>query len=187
MLWCGVAVSYPRRLEILTICRCQSAAKTALSPWLHFKTLSVGLARNWTQGYHFDVCYSTNWTNQSVQWTVNCNLFSGICLPAEHEGVHYIRTRWNGSVSSRLNWNLKVLVFNERGKPKYLDKNLLEQGREPTTNPTHIWRRRQDLNPGHIGGRRVLSPLHHRCSRVAREKGRSLGRKVSNPEQLPLR
>ena len=45
---------------------------------------------------------------------------------------------------SRLNW-----------------KNLSEQEREPTTNSTHIWCRRQDLNPGHIGGRRVLSLLHN--------------------------
>ena len=36
-----------------------------------------------------------------------------------------------------------------------------EQEREPTTNSTHIWRRRRDLNPGHIGGRRALSLLRH--------------------------
>ena len=54
--------------------------------------------------------------------------------------------------------------FKERGKPEYPEKNLSEQGREPTTNSTHIWRRRQDSNPGHIGGRRVLSPLLHPCS-----------------------
>ena len=30
-----------------------------------------------------------------------------------------------------------------------------------TTNAAHIWRRRRDLNPGHIGGRRALSPLRH--------------------------
>ena len=36
-----------------------------------------------------------------------------------------------------------------------------KQRREPTTNSTHIWRRRRDLNPGHIGGRRALSPLRH--------------------------
>ena len=48
-----------------------------------------------------------------------------------------------------------MLVFEERGKPEYPEKNLSEQGREPTTNSTHIWRRRRDLNPGHIGGRRV--------------------------------
>ena len=59
------------------------------------------------------------------------------------------------------NWNLEILVFEERGKPKYPEKNLSEQRREPTTNSTHIWRDRQDLNPGHIGGRRALSILHH--------------------------
>ena len=37
--------------------------------------------------------------------------------------------------------------FKERGKAEYLEKNLLEQGREPTANLTHIWRRRRDLNP----------------------------------------
>jgi len=31
-----------------------------------------------------------------------------------------------------------MLDFEERGKPEYLEKNLLEQGREPTTNSTHI-------------------------------------------------
>ena len=48
-----------------------------------------------------------------------------------------------------------MLVFEERGKPEYPEKNLSEQGREPTTNSTHIWRRRRDLNPAHIGGRKV--------------------------------
>ena len=59
------------------------------------------------------------------------------------------------------NWNLEILVFEERGKPKYPEKNLSEQRREPTTNSTHIWRDRQDLNPGHIGRRRALSILRH--------------------------
>ena len=59
------------------------------------------------------------------------------------------------------NWNLELLVFQERGKPEYPEKNLSEQRREPITNSTHILRRRQDLNPGHIGGRRALSPLRH--------------------------
>ena len=35
------------------------------------------------------------------------------------------------------NWNLEVLVFGERGKPEYPEKNLSEQGREPTTQPTY--------------------------------------------------
>ena len=62
------------------------------------------------------------------------------------------------------NWNLEMLVFAERGKPEYPEKNLSEQRREPTTNSTHIWRRVRESNPGHIGGRRVLSPLRHPCS-----------------------
>ena len=47
-----------------------------------------------------------------------------------------------------------VGFFKERGKLEYLAKNLSEQGREPTYNKlnTYIWRRRQDSNPGHIGG-----------------------------------
>ena len=68
------------------------------------------------------------------------------------------------SVRSKSNWNLKVLVFKERGKLEYPVKNPSEQGREPTTNSTHIWRQRQDSNQGCIGGRGVLSPLHYPCS-----------------------
>ena len=40
------------------------------------------------------------------------------------------------------NWNLVMLVFEERRKPEYLEKNLSEQRGEPKTNSTHIWRRR---------------------------------------------
>ena len=57
-----------------------------------------------------------------------------------------------------------MLVFEERRKPEYLEKNLLEQGREPTTNSITgnphdgpVWK----LNLGHIGGGRVLSPQRH--------------------------
>ena len=57
-----------------------------------------------------------------------------------------------------------LAVFEERGKPEYPEKNLSEQGREPTTNSTHIWRRVRESNPGHIGGRRTLSPLRYSCS-----------------------
>ena len=57
-----------------------------------------------------------------------------------------------------------MLVFAERRKPVYPEKNLSEQRRKPTTNSTHIWRQVRESNPGHIGGRRVLSPLRHPCS-----------------------
>ena len=36
-------------------------------------------------------------------------------------------------VHFRSNWNLEMLVFEERGKPEYPEKNLSEQGRKPTT------------------------------------------------------
>ena len=56
-----------------------------------------------------------------------------------------------------------MLVFEERGKPEFPEKNLSEQSREPT-NSAHIWRRVRESNPEHIGGRRALSPLHQPCS-----------------------
>ena len=46
-------------------------------------------------------------------------------------------------------------------------KNPWSKGREPTTNSTQIWHQHWELNPGHIGGRRVLSPLHRPCSQVS--------------------
>ena len=33
---------------------------------------------------------------------------------------------------------LEMLVFEERGKPEYPEKNLTEQRREPATNSNHI-------------------------------------------------
>ena len=62
------------------------------------------------------------------------------------------------------NWNLEMLVLQERGKPEYPEKNLSEQRREPTTNSTHIWRRVWELNLQHVGGSWALSPLCHPCS-----------------------
>ena len=72
--------------------------------------------------------------------------------------------------STESNWNFKMLVFEERGKPEYPEKNLSKQSREPTTNSTHIWRWVWESNPGHIGGRRALSPLCHPCSPVDHEQ-----------------
>ena len=50
-----------------------------------------------------------------------CNLFTHEHFASDH------------TISSMLNWNLKVL-----GKPRYPEKNLSEQRREPTTNLMHI-------------------------------------------------
>jgi len=49
------------------------------------------------------------------------------------------------------NWNLKMLVFEESGKPKYPEKNLAEQRREPTNNK---------LNP-HMVSTRGFEPGPH--------------------------
>ena len=73
--------------------------------------------------------------------------------------------------------------FEERGKPEYLKKNLSEQGREPTTNSAHTWRRRRDLNPGHIGGsmdnRKTVGcePSHH-CVILAPQRGKKIACRV---------
>ena len=65
---------------------------------------------------------------------------------------------------SRSNWNLEVLVLEERGKAEYPDKNLSEQRNEPTTNLTQALVSVLGFEPVHIGGRRLLSPLSHPCS-----------------------
>ena len=53
-------------------------------------------------------------------------------------GVNVIQLRMLIGDTSRSNWNLDVLVFEKRGKLECTEKNLSEQGREPTTNSTHI-------------------------------------------------
>ena len=66
---------------------------------------------------------------------------------------------------SSATWFLIELEFGnvgfwKEGKPEYPEKDLPEQRGEPTTNSTHISRRRQDLNPGRIGGGRALRSHH---------------------------
>ena len=58
-----------------------------------------------------------------------------ICLPAEHKGVTSERVQTCPYIPGS-NWNLEMLVFEERGKREYLEKNLSEQSREPTTKLT---------------------------------------------------
>ena len=82
-----------------------------------------------------------------------CNLFTHQTLKK------FVTTRSSVFVRSRSNWNLEVLVFDEKGKPENPEKNLLKQGRGQITNSTHAWRPRRGLNPGQIDEMRVLSPL----------------------------
>ena len=60
-----------------------------------------------------------------------------IYIPTEHlqnaqELVQHV------SVHSESNWNLAVLVFEERGKPEYSEKRPLGARSEQTTNSIHI-------------------------------------------------
>ena len=73
-----------------------------------------------------------------------------------------------------------MLVFGERGKPEYPEKNLSEQGREPT-NLANMRHWIGESNPGHIGGRRVLSPLRHPCSHQSRHSPAALGERLLLP------
>ena len=51
------------------------------------------------------------------------------------------RKWFSGRSCIRSNWNLEMLIFEERGKPENREENLTEQSKEPTTNLTHSWPR----------------------------------------------
>jgi len=56
-----------------------------------------------------------------------------------------------------------MLISEERGKPQNLEKNLLEQSKEPTTNLTHSW---PEPRPRRWEASAITttSPLRHPCS-----------------------
>ena len=82
-------------------------------------------------GKNMSICVNGDFNNYPIFWEnflVNCNLFTHETLRSsvwEHVSMRTIK-----------NWNLEMLVFEERWKPDCPEKNLSEQGREPTTNPT---------------------------------------------------
>ncbi len=64
---------------------------------------------------------------------------------------------------SRSNWNSEVLILVEGGKPEKPEKNPRSKDEnQQQTQPTYG--SGPESNPGHIGGRRALSPLRHPCS-----------------------
>ena len=104
------------------------------------------------------VCLGLYVTMLTIIWTQ----IPKLCITVYwSKKLFYSKAQQNHIINKWLNWNLEMLLFEERGKPEYPEKNLSEQRREPTTNSTHIWHWRQDLNVGHNGGKRVLSPLRH--------------------------
>ena len=71
----------------------------------------------------FRVQFGINKHYELVQKIVNCNLFTHRVLRSLYELVETCPcVPWS-------NWNLKVLVFKERGKSEYPEKNLSEQGK----------------------------------------------------------
>ena len=60
-----------------------------------------------------------------------------------------------------LSWKCSFLLADENRRTR--KKKTLGARRELATSSTHLWRRAQDSNPGHIGGRRALKPLCHPC------------------------
>ena len=55
-----------------------------------------------------------------------------------------------------------MLLSEKMGKLLYPEKNLLEQGREPITNSTHISRKVRESNPG--GSTLVEGECSHHCA-----------------------
>ena len=65
----------------------------------------------------------------------------------------------------KIELEFRVSVFVEGGKPENLERNPRSKDKnQQHTQPTYGTG--LELNPGHIGGRRVLSPLHHACSPI---------------------
>ena len=63
----------------------------------------------------------------------------------------------DGKGLDRLDWNLEMMVFEDRGNSEYPEWNLLEQGREPTTNSTHRWNRVSKVS---LCCNAILAPFH---------------------------
>ena len=100
---------------------------------------------------HGKMCFEVESQQTKFKKKCKCNLFTHGAPCSSQELVKEC------PCIPRSNWNLEILVFDERGKPEYPKKNLSEQSREPTTNSTYIRRRVWESNPGHIDGRRALS------------------------------
>ena len=67
---------------------------------------------------------------------------------------------WSTAYSQLESAVCRFLVREENRKTR---RKTLEAEKRTNSNSTHLWRRVRESNPGHIGGRRALSPLHHPC------------------------
>jgi len=82
-----------------------------------------------------------------------------IHLPTKHVGVTFLRNSFKSVRAFQIELEFWSVGFWGEG-PKTRVPGKTSRRREPTTNSTHIWRRRGDLKHGHNGGRPAwLSPL----------------------------
>jgi len=88
--------------------------------------------------------------------------------------------------NSQSNWNLEMLIFVEGRKPENPEKNPRSKGEnQQQTQPTYdAW---SESNPGHIGGRRALSPLRHACSHKRKQCSSSLNEERTGNESAILK
>ena len=98
-------------------------------------------------------------------------------LPNTHQGENQQQTQLTYDAGST-NRTQATLVGGERSHHCAIPAPQYTSRREPTTNSTHIWRRVRESNPGHTGGRRALSPLHHPCSQKDLKKGKGLSQMI---------
>ena len=74
-----------------------------------------------------------------------------IHLPTKYVGVTFLRNLSKRVRAFQIELECGSVGFWGEG-PKTREPGKTSRRRDPTTNSTHIWRRRGDFNPGHIGG-----------------------------------
>ena len=84
-----------------------------------------------------------------------------MCIHTKTLGVCKNSLKRVHAFQKELEFGRVALVFEEKGKPEYPEKNLLEQESKPKTNLNHIWRRCEDLNLDHCDWWEARQCSHH--------------------------
>ena len=109
---------------------------------------------------HFGCCIFKSWLKASlVACKKNVNV---ICFPMDHQGVE--RTHSEMSMHSRIILELTKCWFMRRRESRSTRRKTSQSSVVSQQQTQSTWRQVRESNPGHIGGRRALSPLRHLCS-----------------------